>query len=132
MIRSCLMTRMELKEMIMKSEQTEDGYYFCPRFKALVLQDGPNSDSSYYYDRYLFRNKICFSITDIKVFLATKDMGVDTDLITIYDDKIESALHGLLTLKIKDKVPNTDYTLNELIDTCLFILINKYGNIIDN
>ena len=127
MIRSCLMTRKELKDMIMKCKQTDDGIYFCPRFKSLVMLEGPYQDGDYFYDRYLFKDKMCFSITEIKAFLATKPMDLDTDLITIKDQKLLDALKGLETLDIRSKVPNTDYTLAELIDTCVFIVNTKYG-----
>ena len=70
MIRHSLMTRQELVEIVKKSPRTTDGYYFCPRFKHLVMLDGPNKDGEYFYDRYLFKRKICFTDDDIKVFLT--------------------------------------------------------------
>ena len=127
MIRSCMLTRKELTDLVLKSPQTEDGIYFCPRIRDLILQDGPNNDGEYYYDRYLFKGKICWSITDIKIFLAKQEMEVDTDLITIMDQKMEDALEGLEMLHLRDKVPQTDYTLEELIDTCVFIVREKYA-----
>lgn len=122
-----MMTRKELTDLVLKSPQTEDGIYFCPRMKSLMLQDGPNNDGDYFYDRYLFKSKICWSITDVKVFLSKQEMNIDVDLIGIFDTKMEDALKDLEMLNLKDKVPLGDYTLEELIDTCAFIVKEKYA-----
>lgn len=122
-----MLTRKELTDLILKSPQTEDGIYFCPRLKSLILQDGPNNDGDYYYDRYIFKDKTCWSITDIKIFLSKQEMNTDIDLITIMDTKLDHALEGLYSLKLSDIVPQNDYTLAELIDTCVFIVKEKYG-----
>lgn len=127
MIRSCMLSRKELIDLVLKSPQTEDGIYFCPRFRSLVLMDGPIGDGDYYYDRFIFKDKICFTDDDIKVFLAHQDMNIDIDFIKIVDDKMLNALNGIDTLYLDDKVPNTDYTLSELIDTCMFICEEKYA-----
>ena len=122
-----MLTRKELTDLILKSPQTEDGIYFCPRIRSLILQDGPNNDGDYYYDRYIFKDKTCWSITDIKIFLSKREMNTDIDLITIMDTKLDHALEGLYSLKLSDIVPQNDYTLAELIDTCVFIVKEKYG-----
>lgn len=122
-----MLTRKELVDLILKSPQTDDGIYFCPRIKSLILQDGPNNDGDYYYDRYIFKDKTCWSISDVKIFLAKQEMNVDIDLITIMDQKMEGALDGLYSLKLNDIVPQNDYTLSELIDTCVFIVKEKYA-----
>lgn len=122
-----MLTRKELTDLILKSPQTEDGIYFCPRIRSLILQDGPNNDGDYYYDRYIFKDKTCWSISDVKIFLAKQEMNVDIDLISIMDQKMEGALDGLYSLKLDDIVPQNDYTLAELIDTCVFIVKEKYG-----
>lgn len=129
MIRSTLLSRKELKEMILQSPQTPDGYYFCPRFKALVLQPGKERDSGYFYDRDIFKNKMCFSITSIKMLLAKKEMDphqADIEQIRWIDQKLNDVLKGIEFLSLKDKVPDTDYTLEELIDTCIYCLKIKY------
>lgn len=126
-MRSCLLSRKELTDLILNSPQTTDGIYFCPRFRVLVLMNGPIADKDYFYDRYLFKDKICFSSEDIKTFLSTTDLGIDTDLIKIMDDKIGTALNGLESIHLKDRVPKTTYTLEELIDTCVFLVKEKYA-----
>lgn len=130
MIRSTLMTRSELKDLILKSPQTTDGYYFCPRFKALVLQPGQVRDEGYYYDRDIFKNKICFSITSVKMFVAKSEMDphqADVDQIRWIDQKLEDVLKGIEFLNLDDKVPDTTYTLDELIDTCIYMAKIKYA-----
>lgn len=129
MIRSCLISRKELKDLIMASPQTRDGYYFCPRFKALVLQPGKERDSGFYYDRDVFKNKMCFSITSIKMLLARHEMDpklADVDQIRWIDQKLDETLKGIEFLSLSDKVPNMDYTLEELIDTCIYWSKIKY------
>lgn len=127
MIRACLLSRNELKEMILKAPQTKDGYYFFPRFRSLVLAPGTIRDDGYFYDRGLFRNKVCFSITDVKMFITKKEMDVDGDLIDFVDKRLINVLDGLETLNLKDKIPNRAYTLEELIDTCAFFVRYKYA-----
>lgn len=125
MIRSCLLSRKELVDLIKKSPRTKDGYYFFPRFKILMQTEGKIRDSGYYYDRYLFKDKICFDETDIKLFLSKKKIKVDFDLRKLVDDKVNQILEGLEYLELHDKIPGNDYTLEELIDSCIYITYYK-------
>ena len=127
MIRACQYSRKELSDLILKSPQTEDGHYFCPRFKALVLAPGEIKDSDFYYDRDIFKRKMVFSISDVKLFLSPIEMDFDLNLMSITDTKMEDVLKGIEFLDIKDTVPNTTYTLEELIDTCVFLMKEKYA-----
>lgn len=127
MIRACQYSRKELADIVLKAPQTEDGYYYCPRFKALVLAPGEIKDSNYYYDRDLFKRKMVFSINDIKLFLSPKEMDYDLNLLSIMDTKLEEIIKGIEYLDIKDIVPQTTYTLEELIDTGVFFIKEKYA-----
>lgn len=127
MIRSCLLSRRELKDLILKAPMTRDGLYFFPRFRALVLAPGSIKDTTYYYDRYIFKDKTCFSITDVKMFVAKSKMDVDEDLMRFTDQKLSDALQGLESLNLNDKVPERAYTLEELIDTCVYLAHYKYA-----
>lgn len=125
MIRSCLLSRKELVDLIKKSPKTRDGYYFFPRFKILVQTEGKIRDSGYYYDRYFFKDKICFDETDIKLFLSKKKIKVDFELRKLVDDKVNQILEGIEYLELHDKIPGNDYTLEELIDSCIYITYYK-------
>lgn len=122
-----MLSRKELSDMILKAPQTEDGYYFFPRFKSLVMQDGPIDDGQYFFDRDVFKKKTCFSITDVKAFLSQNEIEYDTTLSSIMDSKLEEAIGDFGYLDLKDIVPKTEYTLEELIDTCVFIVKEKYA-----
>lgn len=127
MIRSCLLKRQELVEMIKKAPQTKDGYYFFPRFRALVLNPGFEKDSGFYFDRGLFQDKICFEEEDIKMFLSKKRIAVDYEFKRMVDMKIKDVLQGIEYLNLKDKIPGQEYTLQELIDTTMYWLKYRYS-----
>ena len=126
MIASSLLSRTELKKMIENSPKTHDGYYFFPRFRALVQAKGKIKDNGYVYDRQIFHNKIIFSNDDLKMFVAKKRLKVDIDLMLLLDKKVNDVLEGLEYLDLKDKVFKQDYTLEELIDNCIYIFKYKY------
>lgn len=127
MIRQCFFSRKELKDMIEKAPQTRDGYYFFPRFKALVTLKGNIKDDDYYYDRIMFSNKTCFDELDLKMFMARKKVAVDVELKRFIDTKLEDILRGIEFLGLKDIVPDKEYTLEELIDTSIYLLQYKYS-----
>lgn len=127
MIRSCLMSRKELIELIRKAPKTKDGYYYFPRFRALVMHTGDIKDDGYYYDRLLFKDKMCFDETDLKMFTARKKSCLDADLRRFIDNKLTEVLKGIEFLYLKDKVPGTDYTLEELIDNTIYLVKHKYS-----
>lgn len=127
MIRSCLLSRQELVNLIKASPRTHDKYYFFPRFKELLELKGDIKDIDYLYDRKIFENKICFSDQDIRAFLAVRSVKYDMDLSRFIDSKIEEALKGLLKLNLDDIVPTKTYSLGELIDTTIYFIKYKYS-----
>jgi hypothetical protein len=127
MIRSCLLSRQELANLIKSSPRTHDKYYFFPRFRDLLLLQGPLKDIDFIYDRKIFENKICFSDYDIRAFLSTKDTKYDIDLSRFIDTKIQETLKDFLKLNLDDIIPGKTYTLNELIDTTIYFIKYKYS-----
>lgn len=127
MIRSNLLTRQELVQMIKNAPQTRDGYYFFPRFTNLVLSPGKIKDNGFFYDRSLFKEKMCFHDEDLKIFLSKRSMKVDMQLNHFIDMKLKDALQGLEFLDLNDRVSGKDYTLGELIDTTIYITKYKYS-----
>ena len=127
MIRSCLLSRTELKDLILKAPRTTDGYYYFPRFPILLLAEGRIKDTGYYYDRSFFKDKICFDEIDLKMLTAKKKIAVDNELRHFIDIKLKEAIDGYSCLDLQDKIVNQDYTLEELIDTCIYLTKIKYS-----
>lgn len=127
MIRSCLLSRKELVDLIRKAPITKDGHYFFPRFKVLVLLEGGIKETGYFYDRSIFRDKICFDEDDIRMFCAKKKVNLDIDLKRIIDNKLNETLKGLEFLHLKDIIPSSSYTLEELIDSTIYLIKYKYA-----
>jgi hypothetical protein len=127
MIRSNLFSRKELIDLIKKSPRTHDGYYYFPRFTNLVMQQGKEQDNGYFYDRCLFSRKMCFGDDDLKAFMSRKKIKYDIQLSSFIDSKLEDTLKGIEFLHIKDKLIDKDYTLEELIDTTIYITKYKYS-----
>lgn len=126
MIRSNLFSRKELVEMIRNSPKTHDGYFYFPRFRNLVMQQGKTKDNSYFFDRCIFQDKMCFSEDDIRAFLSKRRIKFDIQLSLYIDSKLKEVLNGIEFLALKDNLCGKDYTLEELIDTTLYITKYKY------
>lgn len=127
MIQSCLLSREELMKMILNSQKTKDGYYFFPRFKILSRIKGKKKDNEYYYDRELFFNKMCFNDEEIKLFMSKRKMKYDIELMKIIDNRLNDILAGIEYLDLVDKIPDKDFNLEELIDSCIYMIKYKYG-----
>lgn len=122
-----MFSREELVDMIKKSPRTKDGYFFFPRFRVLAFTPGKIKDTGYYYDRSIFSDKICFHEEDFRTFLAKRSIKMDFQLERFIDNKLKDALRGLEYLDLKDKVGSKGYTLEELIDTTIYLTKYKYG-----
>lgn len=127
MIRSCLLSRKEIVDLIKKSPKTKDGNYFFPRFNILMQSPGQIKDQGYYYDRSFFNDKMCFNDNEIKAFLSKKKMGIDTDLMRFIDIKLKDTLKDIAFLELKDKIPNQEFTLEELIDSTIYLIKYRYS-----
>lgn len=127
MIRSCLLSRKELKDLIEKAPKTKDGYYYFPRFYILLLAEGKIKDNGFYYERDFFKNKICFDDLDIKMFMSKKKIKVDIEAREFVDLKLKEAVKGVECLDLKDKLIGQEFTLEELIDTCIFVSKLKFS-----
>lgn len=127
MIKSCLFSRAELVDMIQKAPKTHDGYYFFPRFLVLVMEPGKIRDSGFFYDRSIFADKMCFNDQDIKIFLAKKKMKIDLELNRFIDIRLKDVLKGIEFLNLKDTIPQQTYSLEELIDTTIYLVKYKYS-----
>ena len=58
---------------------------------------------------------------------AKKKPVIDIELRRIIDNKITEVIKGLEFLQLKDRIPGTDYTLEELIDNTIYLVKYKYA-----
>lgn len=122
-----MFSRQELVEMIKKSPQTKDGYFYFPRFPQILLLKGKIKDTGYFYDRSVFCDKICFNEKDIKSFLSKKSTKMDFVLERLIDNRLKEILKGLETLHLNSYIDSKGFTLEELIDTTIYITKYRYG-----
>lgn len=127
MIRSCLLSRKEIVDLIKKAPKTKDGNYFFPRFDVLSQSIGQIKDTGYYYDRSCFKDKMCFNEDEIKVFLSKKKIKFDMDLMRFIDTKLKEVLNNIAFLNLHDIIPQQNYTLEELIDSTIYIIKYRYS-----
>lgn len=127
MISFNMFSRQELVEMIKKSPQTKDGYFYFPRFPQILFLKGKIKDTGYFYDRSVFSNKICFNEKDIKSFLSKRSTKMDFILEHLIDNKLKEILKGLETLHLNSYIDSKGFTLEELIDTTIYITKYRYG-----
>lgn len=122
-------SRKQLVEMILKSPKTTDGFYYMHNFPALNLMRGKidgERDSKFFFNREYFKNKLCFNQYDINCYLQTTNSNYDIKRMQMIDDKVKDIINEFLELNLNDKIDKCDYTLNELIDTSIYLLSNKY------
>lgn len=122
-------SRNEIVELIKKSPKTCDGYYFFPNFFYYNFKQGNinnENDSKYYYKRDKFKDKICFNVYDINCYLSTSKINYDIIKMQFVDNQIKNIIKDFENLGLKDKIPNEDYTLNDLIDTSIFFYNKKF------
>lgn len=121
-------TREEIVQIIKKCEITADGYYVCKNFQELNNSIGDKLDKKYKFSRYYFENKICFSQADIEIYLEVNENNYDIDRMKQRDDYVYNIIKNEVNVctKITEKVHNSSFTLEELIDTSIFVFNNKY------
>lgn len=121
--------RSKIAEKIRKSQRTSDGFYFFPRFDILNNQTGQidgENDKIYYFPREYFNNKICFSEEDIGAYLAKKKVDFDIEKMNKLDNAVYEVLKDVRYLELNDKIENTEFNLDELIDTTIYIYKIKF------
>lgn len=119
-------TRKEIVETIKKSPITDDGYYFCKKFKILNELIGDKLDEKYFFPREYFKNKICFTLDDIGAYLEKKKSKYDIVEMKKLDDYIYSTLkNDIENYEFNERIENNSFTLGELIDTAIFMYYNK-------
>jgi hypothetical protein len=89
--------------------------------------NGPLKDSGFFYDRLEFKEKICFEENDLNAFICKKSIKYDIKLSRFIDNKVKEVTTGYLMLDLTDKVPNSQYTLMELIDVTVHVTKYKYA-----
>ena len=122
-------TRKQIVEMILNSPKTTDGFYYMYNFPVLNLMRGKidgERDSKFFFDRDYFKNKLCFNKYDIDCYLQTTNSNYDIKRMQMIDNKLKDIINDFLELDLNDRIDKCDYTLDELIDTSIYLLNNKY------
>ena len=121
------MTREEIIKRLQKSKITTDGYYVCKEFRNMNKALGDKLDKKYRYSRDYFENKICFSQSDIELYLETNTKSGDIDRMRQRDNYIYNIIKDDVELyDLDDYIDGGNFTLNELIDTAIYFYNCKY------
>ena len=121
------MTREEIIKRLQKSKITTDGYYVCKEFRNINKALGDKLDKKYKYSRDYFENKICFSQSDIELYLETNTKSGDIDRMRQRDNYIYNIIKDDVELyDLDDYIDGGNFTLNELIDTAIYFYNCKY------
>ena len=121
------MTREEIIKRLQKSKITTDGYYVCKEFRNMNKALGDKLDKKYKYSRDYFENKICFSQSDIELYLETNTKSGDIDRMRQRDNYIYNIIKDDVDLyDLDDYIDGGNFTLNELIDTAIYFYNCKY------
>lgn len=118
--------REDIVKIIKKSPKTNDGYYVCKKFIDLNNQLGEHKDEGYIYNRSYYENKICFDEEDIKSYLEKKSNKFDADKMKARDNFLYETIAMDLDLNLNDEIPDTQFTLGELIDCTIFYFYKKF------
>ena len=118
--------REDIVNKIKKSPKTQDGYYFYKKFPEQNSKEGKIdgfNDKKYRYPRTLFKNKMCFDDKEIEIYLTeiNNEEDFDVDKMLKRDEQILETIMDFLDYDLFDKIPNYDFNLCELIDTCIYI-----------
>ena len=121
------MTREEIVKRLQKSKITTDGYYVCKEFRNMNKALGDKLDKKYKYSRDYFENKICFSQSDIELYLETNTKSGDIDRMRQRDNYIYNIIKDDVELyDLNDYIDGGNFTLDELIDTAIYFYNCKY------
>ena len=121
------MTREEIIKRLQKSKITTDGYYVCKEFRNMNKAVGDKLDKKYKYSRDYFENKICFSQSDIELYLETNTKSGDIDRMRQRDNYIYNIIKDDVELyDLDDYIDGGNFTLDELIDTAIYFYNCKY------
>ena len=109
--------RYEIVEKIKKEKKTPDGYYWCPFFLEINLDDnGLNFDDEYFYDRELFKYKMYFSEIELDVYLSKNMCMFDVDDMYRKSCLFHESNKSLVNHKLTEKVDNYLCNVMELIE----------------
>lgn len=121
-------SREDIVKIIKKSPVTQDGYYVCKNFRYLNNSKGDILDKKYKYSREYFENKICFNQADIEIYLETGPNNYDIIRMKQLDDFLLNIINEDVEAHndINEVIKGYQFTLNELIDTSIYLFNCKY------
>ena len=120
--------RNNIANKIKNSPKTKDGYYIVKEFDDINFKKGDILDKEYIYQRDEFKNKFIFSESDIDLYLSKnrKKNQDEINLMNALDRKLYEVVHEFIEQDLHNTVPGYPFTLNELIDTTIYIYNYKY------
>lgn len=120
-------TREWIVEKIKRSQMTKDGYFFCPDFIKWNGAIGNKLETGYTYSRDCFDRKICFNQADIENYLERNRSYYNIDESIKKDVYLYGILSELGNLSLYDQIDDYGNTLEDLIDTSIFIYNSKHS-----
>lgn len=123
MIEGFRYSREEIIKMIQeKCERTKDGIYWTPNISAYLSARGFSEDKDYYYKRADFFNKVYFTSLDFEYFLSdTRKNNYVYETMRNIDGKFLENNSDTFGLKLRNKVANFDFNVEELLDNYINI-----------
>ena len=100
----------------------------CKNFRYLNNSKGDILDKKYKYSREYFENKICFNQADIEIYLETGPNNYDIIRMKQLDDFLLNIINEDVEAHndINEVIKGYQFTLNELIDTSIYLFNCKY------
>lgn len=121
MIKGYLLKRESIIKLILDSDKTKEGNYYCPFFEKINELSGNIKDINYYYNRSVFKNKVYFTEKDVELYSSNKEVkNFDIDDYRILSNKFYDIYEQIKSLDLKEKIPKEENTLEDVIDTFIY------------
>ena len=119
--------REKIANIIKNSPITEDGYYFCKQFPKLngSLSTTAKKEKGFTFDRAFFKNKLCFNIAEIELYLEKEPNNYNIATMMKKDNFLKDIIKDYKNFKLNKKIKDQEYTLGELIDSAIFVFNYK-------
>lgn len=127
MINGFRYTREEIVTIIKtKCEKTKEGIYWTPNIATFLAAKGLETEKQYVYKRDDFFNKLYFTKTDLKYFLAKEEFNnYEYNMMKRIDKSFLDNNFDIFNLKLRNKVKPYDFNVAELLNSFIYL---KYAS----
>ena len=127
MINGFRYTREEIITIIKtKCEKTKEGIYWTPNIVIFLAAKGLETEKQYVYKREDFFNKLYFTKTDLKYFLAKEEFNnYEYNMMKRIDKSFLDNNFDTFNLKLRNKVKPYDFNVGELLNSFIYL---KYAS----